>query len=304
MKSAWVRALRIGLAVVLIALIWRLVDGADVAARLRGLRPGWVAAAVGLLLVQTLLSALRWRLTAARLGQRMGLGYAVREYFLAQVVNLALPGGVLGDAGRAVRARSTAGLERASQAVVFERLVGQAALVAVTLGGALVVGLWPGGIDLPRSLQAVLGAVAAGLVAAGWLVLRAGLAWPRLVAWRAAAGQAVFAREVWGAQAALSLGTVAANLLAFGACAAAVGVTLSAGAVLVILPLVLFTMLLPLTIGGWGLREGAAVALFPLAGATGAEGFAASATFGVVFLLTSVMGMALSLWPNRAAKNA
>jgi hypothetical protein len=56
----------------------------------------------------------------------------------------------------------------------------------------------------------------------------------------------------------------------------------------------------PLTIGGWGLREGAAVALFPLAGATAAEGFAASASFGVVFLLTSVLGMALWLWPGRA----
>lgn len=304
MSSPWARALRIGLAAVLIALVWRLVDGADVAARLRGLRPGWVAVAVGLLVVQTMLSALRWRLTAARLGQEMGLRHAVREYFLAQVVNLALPGGVLGDAGRAVRARGAAGLERAGQAVVFERLAGQAALAAVTLGGALVVSLSPGGIDLPQAMQAVLGAVAIGLLAACWLMLRAGADWPRWQAWRAAAGRAVFAPEVWVAQAALSFGTVAANLLAFAACAAAVGVTLSAGAVLVILPLVLFTMLVPLTIGGWGLREGAAVALFPLAGATGAEGFAASATFGVVFLLTSVMGMALWLVPKRTAENA
>ena len=115
-----------------------------------------------------------------------------------------------------------------------------------------------------------------------------------------AARQAVFAQGVWQKQAALSAGTVAANLLAFAACAAAVGVVLPFGAVLVILPLVLFTMLIPLTVGGWGLREGAAVVLFPLAGAAGAEGFAASATFGVVFLLTSLLGMALWLLPVAA----
>lgn len=291
---------KLAFAVVLMALVWRMVDGAEVAARLRELRPGWVVVAVVLLLLQTVLSALRWRLTAARLGHEMGLRRALREYFLAQVVNLALPGGVLGDAGRAVRAGVVAGLERAGQAVVFERLAGQAALVAVVLMAALVVSLAPGGIVLPGAILAGLSVVAAILLMAGGLVVLAGADWPRVAGWRAAAAQAVFARGVWPQQVALSLGTVAANLLAFAACAAAVGVWLPFGAVLVILPLVLFTMLVPLTIGGWGLREGAAVVLFPLAGATAAEGFAASASFGVVFLLTSVLGMALWLLPGRA----
>jgi hypothetical protein len=98
----------------------------------------------------------------------------------------------------------------------------------------------------------------------------------------------------------LSLGTVGANLLAFAACAAAVGVWLSPAEIMVILPLVLFAMLLPVSIGGWGLREGAAVALFPLAGATGAEGFAASACFGVVFLISALGGLVLFVIPRRA----
>jgi uncharacterized membrane protein YbhN (UPF0104 family) len=299
MSQGWRRGVQIGLAVVLVGLVWRLVDGAEVAARLRGLRPGWVAVAVGLLLAQTVISALRWRLTAARLGHDMGVGHAVREYFLAQVVNLALPGGVVGDAGRALRAGGAAGMERAGQAVVFERLAGQVALIGVMLAGVMIVTLWPGGIALPGAMLAGLAAVVPGLLAVGVLVALAGPDWPRLRAWRGAAVRALLAREVWPAQLAFSLGTVIANLLAFAACAAAVGVWLSPGAVLVILPLVLFAMLLPLTFGGWGLREGAAVALFPLAGATGAEGFAASATFGVVFLLASVMGMVLWLWPGR-----
>ena len=285
---------------VLVILVWRMVDGAEVAARLRGVRPGWVVVAVVLLLAQTVLSALRWRLTAARLGHEMGLRRALREYFLAQVVNLALPGGVLGDAGRAVRAGAVAGLERAGQAVVFERLAGQAALMVVVMVAALVVSLAPGGIELPGAVLGGLAVAVGILLVGGVMVVFVGARWARLAAWRMAARQAVFAQGVWQKQAALSAGTVAANLLAFAACAAAVGVVLPFGAVLVILPLVLFTMLIPLTVGGWGLREGAAVVLFPLAGAAGAEGFAASATFGVVFLLTSLLGMALWLLPVAA----
>lgn len=293
------RLVRVALAVVLLALVWRVVDGAEVARLLRQVQPGWVVIGMALLVGQTVLSALRWRLTAARLGHRMALRRAVREYFLAQVVNLALPGGVLGDAARAVRAGGEAGLERAGQAVVFERLAGQAALVAVTMVAVVAVALWPGGIELPAAVMGGLAAVAAGIAVGIGLIWMVGDGWPRVAAWRVAAGQAVFARDVWPWQVAFSLGTVAANLLAFAACAAAVGVGLSLGGVLVILPLVLFTMLLPLTIGGWGLREAAAVLLFPLAGATGAEGFAASAAFGVVFLLTSVLGMAVWLLPSR-----
>lgn len=293
------RLVRVALAVVLLALVWRVVDGAEVARLLRQVQPGWVVIGMGLLVAQTVLSALRWRLTAARLGHEMGLRRALREYFLAQVVNLALPGGVLGDAARAVRAGGEAGLERAGQAVVFERLAGQAALVVVVVIATGVVSLWPGGIDLPGAVLWGVGAVAAGLSVLSVLIWAVGDRWARVKAWRAAAGQAVFARGVWPWQVGLSLGTVGANLLAFAACAAAVGVVLPVGAVFVILPLVLFAMLLPLTIGGWGLREGAAAALFPLAGATGAEGFAASACFGVVFLLTSVVGMGIWLLPSR-----
>lgn len=299
--TPWLRrALRIGVAVVLIGLVWRMVDGAEVLARLRAVHPGWIAVALLCLAVQTVLSALRWRLTAARLGHDIGVARAVREYFLAQVVNLALPGGVLGDAGRALRAGAEAGMERAGQAVVFDRLTGQAALVLVAMAGAAVVSVVPGGVTLPGGLGLVLLMAGAGISLAVALGLWAGRGWPRLAAWRVAAGQAVFARTVWPWQVGLSLGTVAANLLAFAACAAAVGVWLSPGAIMVILPLVLFAMLLPVSIGGWGLREGAAVALFPLAGATGAEGFAASACFGVVFLLSALSGLVMFLIPERA----
>lgn len=295
------RVARAALAVLFMAAVLWLVDVRAVLALLRGVEPFWLVLAGCLLVAQTALSALRWRVTAARLGQEIGAGRALREYFLAQSVNLALPGGVLGDAGRALRAREDVGLLRAGQAVVLERLAGQAALVAVMVAAVLCVTLVPGGLRLPAALLALL----AGLVLVpGALALwslravRAGGGPGWMADWAGAARRALLAGDVWRIQAGLSLAAVAANLLAFAACAAAVGVTLSPGAITVILPMVLFSMLVPLTVGGWGLREGAAAALFPLAGATAAEGVAASAAFGATFTVVSLAGLFLHLRPQ------
>ena len=57
-------------------------------------------------------------------------------------------------------------------------------------------------------------------------------------------------------------------------------------------------MLLPVTVSGWGLREGAAAALFPLAGLTAAEGLAASVAFGVVLLVIALPGIAFLRTPR------
>lgn len=147
-------------------LLW-LVEWRAVLDVLGRAQPGWLLLAAVLLVAQTALSALRWRLVAARLGQRIGMGLALREYFLAQAVNMALPGGVAGDAARAVRARAEVGLERAGMAVVLERAAGQVALVVVTAAAVLAVTLIPGGMAVPGAVVWGLLLVLGGV----WLVL-------------------------------------------------------------------------------------------------------------------------------------
>lgn len=293
------RWLRVLLALALLALLWRMVDGQQVLARLAAADPAWMAVAVALLMAQTLLSALRWRLIAGRLGHPMATGWALREYFLAQTVNLALPGGVAGDALRALRAGAVAGLRQAGQAVIFERLAGQAALVAVTLVAA--GWLWLRGGALPLPLAAGF-ALLAGACALGALVLALLRRRPAVAGWLAAARHAVLARDVLAAQAGLSLASVAANILSFAAAAAAVGLVLPADAIFAVIPLVLFAMLVPLTVGGWGLREGAAVAILPLVGATPEGALAASALFGLLFLTSAILGAGLSALAGAVAR--
>jgi len=156
--------------VVLGLLIWA-TDPRDLAARLGAADPGWLALGLGLLWGQTILSALRWRVTARALGQDLPAGLAVREYLVAQLVNQVLPGGITGDALRAHRGREMAGgLWPALGAVALERTAGQ-----VFMLGALAIGLVLGSaLDWPPGLRAVAlaGVAIAALVLSAALVAR------------------------------------------------------------------------------------------------------------------------------------
>ena len=298
-KAGIIRLLRVAVTLAVLALLWRTVDGPGALGLLLGADPVWLLAAVLALNGQTVLSALRWRLTARRLGQSITLGRAIREYYLSQIVNQSLPGGVVGDAGRAVRARHEAGLKRAGQAVVFERLAGQLALFGVTGAAVLLAWLGPGGIVLPDWVLRLV-AMTAGVVIVAALVLlaisRSALAWGRHVReWSAAFAASVLHPAVIWRQIFLSLATTALNLLAFAICARATGTSLPLTAVAIIVPLILLTMLIPISVSGWGLREGAAAALFPVIGATATEGFAASFAFGLMFLVSVLPGVVFLL---------
>ena len=85
-------------------------------------------------------------------------------------------------------------------------------------------------------------------------------------------------------QAGLSALIVASYVLTFLLASDAVGATLPPIAAVTVVPLCLLTMLVPIGIGGWGTREAAATALWPLFGFTGAEGLAASLLYGVFSL--------------------
>lgn len=293
------KILRLAVTVILLGLLWQAIDGPAALSLLLQADALWLVAAVLALSAQTLLSALRWRVTSHALGHPIPLWRAVREYYLSQIVNQSLPGGVLGDAGRAVRARHGAGLKRAGQAVVFERLAGQLVLFAVTAIAVLLVWVAPLGLTLPDWVLRVCAVtlVVLVLVAGAIRVFSRGetAANRHVRDWLDAFAMSVLAPTVLPRQALLSLGTTALNLLAFALCARATGTVMPVMAVMIVVPLILFTMLIPISISGWGLREGAAAALFPVFGATSTEGFAASLAFGLMFLLSTLPGIVVLL---------
>lgn len=287
------RAAHVVVPVLLIILVVRSVGAGEVAARLSEAKVGWIIASLVACSVQIVLCALRWKATAAPLGAPISTATAVSEYYFSSVINATVPGGVVGDAIRAVRSRGAAGLESAAQGVILERLAGQIALGAVLLAGLLLSGVaW---------LQAAGGLALAAVAGAGGLVA--------LLRWRGAERllPGVIRRFLsamrlsWsgrrraGVQIVLSLGIVAANLAGFVFAARATGATIGFPEMLYAVPLILAAMLIPFSVGGWGYREGVAAAIFPLIGGSAAAGVGASMIFGAVLLVASLPGAAVLL---------
>lgn len=299
-------ALRIAGTLAIVGLVAWSVDIGQAMGLLAAANHDLLLLAFGALTVQTVVSAARWKITAARLDHRFSLIVAVREYYLAQFLNQTLPGGMVGDAGRAYRARHGAGLVRAGQAVLFERLSGQIALIGVAAPGFALTVLVPGGPDWPTTLGTIALVIGAGLVMVPILIFGGSKA-PGAVGrasrdFIGAARHAIFAQDVLARQVGLSLGTVACNLVAFAACAAATGTPLEPLAVVTIVPIVLLAMLVPLSVAGWGVREGAAAMLFPVLGASPEAGVAASVAFGLVFLAVTLPGALVLIWEARRGR--
>jgi uncharacterized membrane protein YbhN (UPF0104 family) len=307
-RARWpLRTIQIVFAAGLLAILWQVADGREAARLLAGAEVSWLAAAVAALTLQTILSALRWRLTASRLGIEVSARTAIREYYLSQVINQSLPGGMIGDAGRAVRSRAQAGLARAGLAVVLERFAGQLAMFVVLATAFLFTLAAPGGLEWPRWVAVpVMIAIACAAAAPGlvWLAARLPGAVGRAVSSaRDVMITALVANGALVRQVLLSCGTAACNLAAFAFCARAIGIDLPLAAIAALVPLVLFAMLIPLSVSGWGLREGAASALLPIAGTTAAEGFATSVAFGLTFIVAVLPGV-LALLRRSALETA
>ena len=76
------RSLQILVALAVMALLWFGLDGQQALHLLVRADPLWLAAAALALTAQTVLSAMRWRLTARQLGQTIPLTRAIGEYYL------------------------------------------------------------------------------------------------------------------------------------------------------------------------------------------------------------------------------
>jgi uncharacterized membrane protein YbhN (UPF0104 family) len=307
-------ALRVGASALLLAAVAWAVDLGAALDRLTSADPWAVAGLLALVQAQVWLSALRWRLIARRLGVGLAWPRAAGEYYAGTLINQVLPGGVAGDAARAWRhthshaaaaIHGSAGRRSAGgpilRAVVLERLAGQAAFLLLAATG---IAAWPVlRPDAPGSAAAAVVAAAAGVLGAlalGLLVLtRLGPAgWRRGVAALGPdAGRALLARGAWRVQAPLNLLIAASYVGALALAAAAVGPALPWPAAVTVLPLVLLAMLVPVSVGGWGLREGAAAALWPSVGLSAELGVAAALLYGLAVLVGTLPGLVVLVRP-------
>jgi glycosyltransferase 2 family protein len=276
-------------------LLWR-TDMVELRDAFAQISIGPVLLGLGLVQLQIILSAVRWRFTAQRLGQTIGLAAATREYYVASFLNQSLPGGMGGDAVRAWRMRveGKGGWKLPAKGILYERLSGQAAFFVIL---AIGLPIWPMLIadhsQLPSVWITVALCVLGLLLAFGlrWLVGRS--AHPILRQISEDAAEVFWRRQAWLIQSGLSVVVVTAYVVVFMIASQAIGASLPFEAALTIIPLCLLSMLIPVGLGGWGTREAAAMALWPLSGFSAADGLAASLLYGAVSLAGSAPALVI-----------
>jgi uncharacterized membrane protein YbhN (UPF0104 family) len=255
-----------------------------------------VVAAVTLTVLTTVCSAWRWRVVARALGVGIGLPAAVGAYYRSLFLNSVLPGGALGDVYRAVTHGRRAGdVVLGLRAVAWERLWGQV-IQAVVTAAVLLTLPSPVRPAVPYILAGV-----AGVLGCAVLVVRGAARRGR--SRLANAAQAVsadvrrglLAPDVWPKITLASVLVVAGHTATFVIAARVAGSTAPLGELVALLMVVQTAMVVPLSIGGWGLREGAAAWVFTAAGLGAATGVTIATLYAVLMLVAVAPGACLLL---------
>jgi hypothetical protein len=299
-------------------LIWFLTRGIDfssAAQRITEADPLMLAAALLVIWVQICVGGLRWRSVMRAMGAPFAVSDAIRLFLIGAFFSQALPSSVGGDPVRMYKAYKLGfSVRQAVNGVLLERAVTVVALVLLV--DATQPWFEPrvdhpsAGLILPAVIMITLG-VAVGI---GLLMILDRLP-ATLMRWRVVRGLGnlgIDGRKVFLSPAhlprVLFWGVLTHINIALAVFFLAMGLNLDVSLIdtLTLMPLVVLIMTIPISIGGWGVRETAMVALFGLIGVSnegalvlsvllGLVGMAAALPGGLVWLLTRDKGEPMEL---------
>jgi len=270
---------------------------------LRGARWGLVAWAWALLLASRLVTVIKWDALLRAKGMAFPYGYLLRVVWVSNFLGHFLPGAIGGDNIRMFTvARQVDRAPDAVSTVLMERITGTVSLAALAVcGGCWSFFRW-GRSEILLALTLPVGLLVAGLVLLwtpigeqwmGWGLRRLeGLPGHRFLA---ELHEAVRSFRDDPGPVSLSLGLSLVNqLLRVGSvflCAQALRLPLGFGETLVLVPAILFISMLPITVAGLGVREGAFILLLRLADVGTAAAFGLSLVHRLAQIASNLPGL-------------
>ena len=292
LRQVLVGLLRLAVSFTILYLIFYKVGVTAPLERIVGLDWRALLVAVALILVAMVLHTKRWLIVLGARGYSWRFRIAFREIWLGYFFNQLLPSSVGGDGVRALRLyRSGMPTGAAVRAVLTERVFG---FIACTFLGALAVPVML--LLAPTALAtAVVGATIVAALVGILVLLHADSPLLNFLPKR-------ITHELREMRYALrnshcSYSAMAASFAMQLCIASAVG-TLSIGLGLDVSPLLVAVLfqpvtlvtLLPVTLAGWGIREGALVAVLAAVGVPGSDALPLSLCFGAIVLFASIPG--------------
>jgi hypothetical protein len=292
-------ALKILIAGALIVFVLSRIDLATAKARLSAVAPGMLVLAALAFLFQYVVCALRWRSVLTALGGRIAIPRIIHLFYMGTFFHQTLPASVGGDAVRAyLTYRDGIGLRISVSGIMLERVC--------TIAGLVLLVALAQPAFLPR-VGAETGAWMVYVVAGATAAMIGGIVFLSLLdripetyrRWRAVAALAKLAADTrtlffnpLAAFRSLAWSVLGHANLALAIYLLARGLHLDVGLLdcLALFPPVLLMTALPISIAGWGVREGSMVYAFGLIGVAASDALILSVLYGLLTLVLALPG--------------
>ena len=298
---------KILITVAILALIATKIDVTTVIKVVRNMSPEFLIFALIMQLLSAALASYRWYLIMRRLQFGLGPLFYLKSYLKGSFFNQALPGGIGGDAYRVVECSSLGnGKKAAFYGVLLDRILG---LIGLLLLNLLANIAHPG--LLPVAIFHLLNIIALGGIAAVIVFAMLGKVdrFANYKLTRHLHEISANLRRVYHDPRAIALHSVISVLIHFISMLAVyfigIGVGLNYGLLtfLVLVPPVMLLTIAPISLAGWGVREGGMIGLFMLIGADEALVLSMSVLYGLVLLAASIPGLYLFLMSRQKSES-
>lgn len=301
--------LKLGFSILLIGYFLSANDLDAVGRHLRGIQTESVVLALSIIGLSVGLVTLRWTFILRKIGVRLRLGSALHIMFIGLFFNQMLPSTVGGDAVRTWRLHKAGVTLGASfRSVILDRVVGFSGLVLLVVLGLPFVSSATTDAAALWSLLAIVFSAMAGL---GLLLSldKIPFSWLRRGPLRPLNDLAVDARSLFFAPGAAAFSVGLSLVVHFGSAmivlVLALGMEIEIGALecVILVPPVILISVLPISMAGWGVREGAMITALGYAGIPPTDALVLSLAFGLVTLVASVPGGILWFVRSRPVDN-
>ena len=242
-------------------------------------------------IAQYMFSAYRWQYISKYTNLNISYSYSLKFYYISNFLNNTLPGGVLGDLYRIYHSsdnkRALLELGRSFQSVVFERFSGQVALFFVFITSLTLYFLFYGKYVAFLYLFSFM----IFIIILFKLIIRIKF---REFFQKNAFGKnfrSIFSGPIFWQHLFYSFLVISSYISIYVITALSLKLNIDYFSFLVFTPLILFSMSIPISIGGWGVREATALLVSFLLGLSASASITVSIVYGLLNFICSLPGL-------------
>ena len=260
--------------------------GNDIKLAIREVNLLYLPLIILLSILQYFLSAWRWYFIASKTKSRINYKDAIKFYYISGFLNNILPTGILGDIYRSINIKingeTKGNILLSLQSVVFERLSGQITLAIIFIISLCLFFF----INGKYTAFYYVG----GLIIILLFLIRLFYSYKQNNKY-ITNFKFIFSGRLFYKHFFLSLIIVLTYITTYIICAYSLDLNIDIFSFFVFAPIILFSMTLPVSVGGWGVRETTALGISFLLGLTVSASVTVAIVYGLTNFLCSIPGM-------------